>query len=269
MRELGINLWVKDPAAVPELLDLIAGAGFDLTFPTVRTGSPLGQWRREAEKRGLRMESVHFPFGKMNDLWLAEEAGAAFLAELKDLVDLSVSQGMRLAVVHTSIHTPPVPVTDLGKGRFAALCDYAEKRRLHLAFENLEPQQTLAAVLDGASPFHGFCWDSGHNACYTPQEDVTGRFGDRLMFVHLNDNRGVSRPGEIHFRDDLHLIPGDGILDWDWVTEKLRGMPAVPVTLELKAPAGAEAGSPPDRSVLRPFFERAFRVASSLRDKIG
>ena len=43
------------------------------------------------------------------------------------------------------------------------------------------------------------------------------------MMTHLNDNLGVSRyDGKIFWTDDLHLLPYDGIADWDDNVERLK-----------------------------------------------
>jgi sugar phosphate isomerase/epimerase len=47
-------------------------------------------------------------------------------------------------------------------------------------------------------------------------------YGDRLFATHLNDNLGISREdGEIFWTDDLHLLPFDGIADWDNIAARL------------------------------------------------
>ena len=41
--------------------------------------------------------------------------------------------------------------------------------------------------------------------------------------THLNDNLGISRfDGKIYWTDDLHLLPFDGIGDWDYNIQRLR-----------------------------------------------
>ena len=48
-------------------------------------------------------------------------------------------------------------------------------------------------------------------------------YGDRLFHTHLNDNLGVSDYyGRITPRDDLHLLPFDGIADWLEITRRLN-----------------------------------------------
>ena len=62
----------------------------------------------------------------------------------------------------------------------------------------------------------GFCWDSGHEMCYNRSKPLLKDFGDRLLMTHLNDNLGIRDfGGKMTSRDDLHLLPYDGIGDWE------------------------------------------------------
>ena len=48
-------------------------------------------------------------------------------------------------------------------------------------------------------------------------------YGDRLFGTHLNDNLGVSDyNGVITWTDDLHLLPFDGIADWEDIASRLN-----------------------------------------------
>lgn len=70
------------------------------------------------------------------------------------------------------------------------------------------------------NPAVGFCWDSGHELCYNHGRDMLAQYGDRLLGTRLNDNLGVRDDGgQITFLDDLHLLPFEGIADWQaWPT---------------------------------------------------
>ncbi len=58
--------------------------------------------------------------------------------------------------------------------------------------------------------FLGLCFDSGHWEIMEPGGlSVLERFGDRLIATHLHDNLG---------RQDDHLLPFDGCLDWVSIT---------------------------------------------------
>ena len=44
-----------------------------------------------------------------------------------------------------------------------------------------------------------------------------------FCMTHLNDNLGISRfDGKTYWTDDLHLLPFDGIADWDYNVERLK-----------------------------------------------
>jgi sugar phosphate isomerase/epimerase len=51
--------------------------------------------------------------------------------------------------------------------------------------------------------------------------DVTKLFGDKLICTHLNDNLGQTNPNEITWLDDAHLLPFDGVADWQGIADRL------------------------------------------------
>ena len=62
-----------------------------------------------------------------------------------------------------------------------------------------------------------------------------GDAGDRLFGTHLNDNLGIRDfNGTTTYIDELHLLPFDGIGDWDYNAERLRkSKPTEYLTFEL------------------------------------
>ncbi|HBF39639.1 MAG TPA: xylose isomerase, partial [Firmicutes bacterium] len=59
----------------------------------------------------------------------------------------------------------------------------------------------------------GFCYDAGHENCYTQGADLLSRYGSKLMALHLHDNDGSG---------DQHRIPGDGTIDWQALQAGLK-----------------------------------------------
>ena len=52
--------------------------------------------------------------------------------------------------------------------------------------------------------------------CYNYSRNLLEFYGDRLIATHINDNLGIKDfNGRIFWHDDLHLLPFDGIADWD------------------------------------------------------
>ena len=103
-------------------------------------------------------------------------------------------------------------------GNFDALVTRAKELGVKIAFENTEGEEYLFALLERYKdePAVGFCWDSGHELCYNHGQDLLAQYGCRLLVTHLNDNLGISRfDGRVYWTDDLHLLPYDGIADWE------------------------------------------------------
>lgn len=99
----------------------------------------------------------------------------------------------------------------------------ADRAGIALSFENVEGEEYLAALMDAFSdcPHVGFCLDTGHELCYNRGKNMMALYGDRLNHTHFNDNRGVSG-ADIDWLDDLHLVMGDGAVNWNWVMSRIR-----------------------------------------------
>ena len=111
--------------------------------------------------------------------------------------------------------TPP-SITDTGRARFARLVDYAAAKNVKIAFENQRMLANLAWAMEAfpGDPV-GFCWDCGHEFCFTPGRHYMPLFGNRLLCTHIHDNTGV-------FNEDSHFLPYDGTGNFDAVADALR-----------------------------------------------
>ena len=115
--------------------------------------------------------------------------------------------------------------TQEGLDNFAIVVREAEKLGVKLSLENTEGEEYLAALMAHfkSNPFVGFCWDTGHEMCYNRSQDLLALYGDRLFSTHINDNLGIrDYNGEITFFDDLHLLPFDGVGDWNGIVDRLN-----------------------------------------------
>ena len=115
----------------------------------------------------------------------------------------------------------------------------------------------------------GFCIDTGHEMCYNFSRDLIGKYGEYLIATHLNDNMGITNPPEITFLDDAHLLPFDGIADWNGIADRLNkcGYDGI-LTFELNAKG--RIGDCPNRIYDSLSFEQyvnlAFERAVRFRD---
>ena len=160
-------------------------------------------------------------------------------------------------------------------GAFGRVVREAEKLGVKIALENTEGEEYLAALMDAFSGCSavGFCWDTGHELCYNYGKDMMALYGDRLLGTHLNDNLGIrDHGGRIFWHDDLHLLPFDGIADWQDIAFRLKRSGFTgPLTFELTT------CSKPDRHENDPYgrmspveyltsaYMRACRVAALLQ----
>jgi len=209
-------------------IDMLKAAGFDGFFMGY-TGEEqlLHDCAAHARKTGMIFQSLHAPFTKMKSMWEDdEEAGQEALKELLRCLDICVQEEIPLLIVHAFIgfedHTP----TAAGIQRFGQLVAAAEKTNVLLAFENTEGEEYLDALLKffHNSPAVGFCWDSGHEQCYNHGQDLLKKYGDMLLCTHINDNLGIRAHDEekITWLDDLHLLPFDGVIDWQEAAKRLN-----------------------------------------------
>ena len=204
-----------------EHLTIIKSVGFDATF-TGWEHQKAEAWAEQIAKLGLYYQSIHAPFSKTDRLWKEGDEGKAKLAELIACLNDCARFDIPIMVVHTFIGFDEHSPNEIGLSRFAKLVDEAEKLGVKLAFENVEGEEYLAAVMQRFADSNavGFCFDSGHQLCYNQNTDMLSLYGDKLIHTHLNDNLGVS--GEsITWHDDLHLPVGEGKNDWKTVAKKI------------------------------------------------
>ncbi|MBQ7638987.1 MAG: TIM barrel protein [Clostridia bacterium] len=132
---------------------------------------------------------------------------------------------------------PPIPV-EKGLQRYYELITEARKYGVTIAFENTEGEEYLDALLKNFGDLEnvGFCWDSGHEMCYNRGADLLKKYGKLLVCTHINDNLGIKDTGgKTTWRDDLHLLPFDGIIDWEYNARRLvRENYVGTLTFELK-----------------------------------
>lgn len=115
-----------------------------------------------------------------------------------------------ITVVHLSSGENAPHITDIGRRRFDKLIECAVKNNVTIAFENQRKLANIAFVFELYKDIQnvGFCWDTGHEACFTPGVKYMSLFGKRLVYTHISDNFSV-------YNEDLHLIPFDGNIDFE------------------------------------------------------
>lgn len=210
MRNIGIIMDAVSGLTDEAYIDTIADLGFSCTF-----SGGFGNERNEKvanllAKRGMKYETLHASFNGINNIWLDNEDGERMLSRLFANIDSCVIAGAPIAVVHLSSGMTPPSITDIGRARFEKLVRYAQQKNVRIAFENQRMLANLAWALETFSTSDGvdFCWDCGHESCFTPGREFMPLFGDRLVCTHIHDNFGV-------FNQDDHMLPFDGKIDYN------------------------------------------------------
>lgn len=118
---------------------------------------------------------------------------------------------------HLSASFTPPPITEIGKYRFEKLVEYADRKGVRVAFENIYTLENLAWAMErfGKGSNVGLCWDCGHEYCFTQGVEIMKLWGDRLICTHIHDNECI-------LDKDRHMLPFDGAIDFERVAEHLR-----------------------------------------------
>ena len=217
MRKLGVNYSAKWGTPFAEFLKLIKDIGFECFFTGVPKAENIPAMAQAAAELGLEWETMHAPFGHINDIWYEGEGGENMLNELLRSVDACVAGGARILVVHLSSGNNAPPITDIGRARFTQLVEYAAEKGVSIAYENQRKLANLAWTMEAFEKCEnvGFCWDCGHESCFTPGRQYMPIFGKRLICTHLHDNHGI-------YNKDEHLILFDGSMDMDLVARQIK-----------------------------------------------
>ena len=214
--ETGINLFCYGDPSVLDIagqIELMQKNDFTHTFIMADSPHLDGSLVDKVKRAGIAFDTLHAPFYGINDMWKEGADGDEMLKRLITAVEKCADFDIPVAIVHLSSGKPAPAISDIGNSRFARLIEKAEEKNITLAFENQRFIANLASVMEQHSKA-GFCWDVGHEGCFTKGIHFMNLFGDRLTAIHLHDNH--------HLPDqDEHLIPFDGITDYSCVADTL------------------------------------------------
>ena len=276
-RKLCINTGLAFDGGL-EKLDAIKNAGFDGFFndkPKHSDYKITEQIANRAAKLGLYYQSIHAPFYGMDDIFHDDSGELAdiMITDLINSVEDCARFDIPLVIMHAIIGMDNFSPNELGLQRLEKVIDRSVKKGVTIAFENTEGEMYLEAILNryGSLPNIGFCIDTGHEMCYNHSRDLIGKYGNLLVSTHLNDNRGITGD-EITFLDDCHLLPFDGVADWNGIAGRLnRCGYNGDVTLEVisKGRKGLDTNKKYDGMSLEDFLGEAYRKAVQFRELLN
>lgn len=222
--QLCINL-IESTIPFIEQLPIIKAAGFDGIFMDWERNTDLAPIIEKARESGLYIQSLHAPFYGMDDIFHDDEGQLAdkMISDLIGSIDSCAEYNIDLVIFHAVIGMDNHSPNELGLSRLEKVINRAAERNVRIAFENTEGEEYLKAILDryGDREHIGFCYDTGHAMCYNSGSDIAGKFGKYLFSTHLNDNMGQTED-KITFHDDNHMLPFDGIGNWEKIVKQLK-----------------------------------------------
>ena len=227
MQKIGFSLQSSYSMPLPEVVKLLGAIGVTAVSPVRPRDGSLKELVCSAEHRGLQLQSLHGPVWGLDAMWSRDrDRSAPILQDVLSAIEDCATYDFPVLVIHSwgGLHYT-FREEDLFFDHFDTVVEYAQRAGIQIAFENLEGPEYLTALMTRYAGLDtvGLCWDSGHELCYTPNQDALAAYGNRLLITHLNDNFGITHPeGLLQGTDDLHLLPGDGIALWPQIVCRLR-----------------------------------------------
>ena len=232
MKKIDLGGTARSPEDVASLFDLgLAFAEIPITNPSkFLTLVPL--YESLQKKLGLYY-LCHGP--KEGDPSDVEALNGVYLPKVLALLPIMQSLAMRLLTVHLWLDRRYVRKNALDSklGILKKMVEKAADYAVTVCIENLSEEAGDLELAFHEIPSLMMTLDLGHGELLCEENrslDFIEKFPQKIKHVHLHDNRGGSSP-----TDDLHLPPGEGLIDLKGLFEALRRIPYDrTVTLELK-----------------------------------
>ena len=210
---IGINIHCySKELPIHEQIKLMRENGFTTTF-CMADAYDVDNMIRAVQKEGIVFETLHAPLAGINKMWNEDKSGDEMLEKLLVSVQKCSQFGIPVLVVHLSAGRPAPRMNDIGNARYDRLMEHARKHGVKIAYENSRVMGNLGAVLERYEDAY-FCWDVGHENCFTKGMHFLPYFADRVAAIHLHDNMGI-------LDEDLHILPFDGTIDMRRVVSAL------------------------------------------------
>lgn len=240
-RKLGINANCLIDVSELDALERIKAAGFETVFTSRNYKTDdVAEIKRRADALGLEYEFIHAPFHSINEMWMPGQGYLEVFEYMKESIDAASDNGIPCVITHVSSGWNAPQINDLGLSRYDELVLYARERGVTLAFENLRMLGNLACLVDRYEKTDNvkFCFDCGHEHCYTKTVRLMDVFTNRVCCTHIHDNHGRPFDDKTSDRDE-HLLPFDGNYDYEQMMRKLDEYGySGPLTLEVSQKKG-------------------------------
>ena len=209
--------------------------------------SELGHWFRDSQ---LKLHSLHSPMYN-DDIWGRSGPQAIvditeptkgkrmmMVDEVKRAIEIAETVPFRYLIQHLGVAGQEFDDRRV-EAAFSSLEEikvFASQRGVEVLLENTPNQLSTAERLNSfLAETHlnlGYCFDIGHAHMTGRMQDEFELMKARIRSTHIHDNDG---------KEDQHLFPGEGSIDWSRAMQFLASRPEqYPLLLELKEPARME-----------------------------
>ncbi len=214
--EIGINLECyssNGSLPIEYQVELMKTYGFTRTFTMSDSPSLTDENVNKVTLAGISYDTLHAPFKGINNMWTNSDSGEIMLKKLFDGVEKCKCYSIPTLIVHCSAGIPAPRINDIGMSRFDRLMEHAAKHNITIAYENQRYLANISLMFE-QYPEARFCWDTGHEGCFTPGRQYMPLFSDKLVALHIHDNN-------CEFDHDLHMISFDGKIDFKRVVRQI------------------------------------------------
>ena len=180
---------------------------------TERAWEYIGTLKKEKDEHGLEYIQAHAPYPQDYTALSEREQEESDAAILRSM-DYAAALGIPHIVVH------PIRCSVEGNIRYFSSLIERQKKPIVIAIENMETRneiwnaEDLAAIASALSPMAGICLDTGHaHIAGADIPEFIRTAGDLLLGTHIADNNE---------KEDQHLLPGFGTIDWESVMKALK-----------------------------------------------
>lgn len=244
--------------SVYETIDAIAKAGFKHVFVEWynKDWTPSQEEQLQYVKNcGLNIIFAHLGYQGINNLWLDNEIGEAFVERYQNDIRICKENNIPMVIMHLTAKTEAPLYNEIGLNRLRQIVDYAQSLGVNVAFENTKIKGYIDYVIENIDNENvGICFDAGHYHVHFDDDLDFKKFKNRIFAVHLHDNDQSA---------DQHWIPFDGTLDWNSVMNHLKESNYEgPITMEL-----CYSDDYSDMDIVE-FYQKAYRTGEKLRDMI-
>jgi len=263
-RKLGINTdCLQGRMDDLSTLELAHEIGFQTITTSLTQRDAVAELKEKADRLGVEFPFLHAPFRGINSMWLEGEDYRKVYDGMKEAVDSAAACGVGGVVVHVSSGWKAPMVNDLGISRYDSLVEYAAERGVTVLLENLRMVGNLTCLMDRYENMRNvrYCYDCGHEHCYTKTVCWPDIFTTKIVATHIHDNPG--RPFDDKVSDyDMHWLPFDGTFNYHHMMQKLNqyGYEG-PLVLEVYRTAREDYKSMTAQAFLETCYERICRIA--------